>query len=78
MAGPVNFSLSGHWNCLMTKAAPRLSRFYTKTDIAEHLGVSTRTVSRLIDAGELRAHHLGGSVRIAEEDAVSFVAARRR
>jgi excisionase family DNA binding protein len=40
--------------------------------------VSTKSISRRIKSHELRAHRVGRSVRIAEEDAHAFMAARRR
>ncbi len=51
--------------------------FFTVTDVAEHLGVATRTVRRWIDDGQLIAHHFGRAVRIAEEDLRTFLAAHR-
>ncbi len=51
--------------------------FFTVSDVAEHLGVSTRTVRRWIEGGQLIAHHFGRAVRIAEEDVRAFLAAHR-
>jgi excisionase family DNA binding protein len=51
--------------------------FFTVSDVAEHLGVSTRTVRRWIDGRRLIAHHFGRAVRIAEEDLRAFLAAHR-
>ncbi len=49
--------------------------FFSVSDVAEHLGVSTRTVRRWIEDGQLIAHHFGRAVRIAEEDLRAFLAA---
>ena len=40
-----------------------LPRFLTVADCADRLSVSTRSIVRWIDAGELRAHRLGSQVR---------------
>jgi excisionase family DNA binding protein len=52
-------------------------KFYTIDDIADLLGVSTRTVRRAIERGELIAHKLGRAVRIAEADLKAFIAQHR-
>jgi|Tabmets5t2r1_1033131.scaffolds.fasta_scaffold477890_2 excisionase family DNA binding protein len=52
-------------------------RFYTKRDVAEQLDASTRTVSRWIERGDLKAHKLGRLVRIAGDDLDPFLASRR-
>jgi excisionase family DNA binding protein len=46
--------------------------------VALRLGVSVRTVRRLIAAGELPAHRIGRSVRVSADDLARFLAARRR
>jgi excisionase family DNA binding protein len=51
--------------------------FFTVPDVAEHLGVSARTVRRWIEGQQLVAHHLGRAVRISEQDLRAFLAARR-
>ena len=51
--------------------------FYTVPEVAQHLGVSTRTVCRWIKARQLVAHHFGRAVRISESDLRAFLAARR-
>lgn len=54
-----------------------LAQFLSVHALAERLSVSPKTVRRWIQAGHLRAHQLGRQIRICEEDAKSFAAARR-
>jgi excisionase family DNA binding protein len=51
--------------------------FFTVSDVAGHLGVSTRTVRRWVEGRQLIAHHFGRAVRIAEEDLRTFLRAHR-
>ncbi len=51
--------------------------FLTVRQVAERCGVSERTVRRWIKTGELRAHQLGRSVRVSEEDLAAFLAVHR-
>jgi excisionase family DNA binding protein len=53
-------------------------QFFTISDIAEMLRVSTRTVRRWIDSRQLISHGFGGVVRIAEPDLRAFLALHRR
>jgi excisionase family DNA binding protein len=46
--------------------------------IASRLGVSAKTVRRLIDRGELAVHRIGRLLRVSEADLRSYVARRRR
>lgn len=62
----------------MPKRSPPFPICLSISEVAERIGVSTKTISRAIQAGELRSHRVGRLVRIAEEDAASFLAARRR
>jgi excisionase family DNA binding protein len=52
-------------------------KFYTIVQVAEILEMSTRSVRRLIAAGELPVHRFGRSVRIAETDLRAFIAVHR-
>jgi excisionase family DNA binding protein len=68
--------------CLRRRGRPRPQvpeplRFFTVAEVAERLQVSTRTIRRWIENGELVAHHLGGTVRIAENDFTAFLAIHR-
>jgi excisionase family DNA binding protein len=51
--------------------------FFTMGEVANSLSLSTRTVRRWIDAGDLIAHRLGTIVRIAEPDLRAFLAVHR-
>jgi excisionase family DNA binding protein len=65
----------------MTQPAPparhSATRLLTIQATADHLDLSTKSVRRLISRGELVAHRIGRSVRIAEEDLRVFLAQRR-
>jgi excisionase family DNA binding protein len=54
-----------------------VGKFYSIDEVAELLGVSTRTVRRSIKRKELVAHKLGRPVRIAEADLKAFIARHR-
>jgi excisionase family DNA binding protein len=56
---------------------PTLRRFYTIQEVSDSLEISSRTVSRWIARGELIAHQLGRSVRIADDDLRAFLVRRR-
>ncbi|WP_423890321.1 helix-turn-helix domain-containing protein [Bradyrhizobium sp.] len=53
-------------------------QFFTISEVAEMLRVSTRTVRRWIDSGQLVAHVVVSVVRIAESDLRAFLALHRR
>ena len=52
---------------------PAPALLLTIEDVADRLAVSTRTVRRLIEAGELAVHRIGRAVRIAEADLQSYL-----
>jgi excisionase family DNA binding protein len=52
-------------------------RFFTIPNVAESLSVSTRTVRRWLDAGELIAHRFNGVLRISDTDLHAFLARHR-
>jgi excisionase family DNA binding protein len=62
----------------MTAGSPDRRRFFSVSHIAEHLDVSTKTVRRWIEAGQLHVHRFGRRVRIADDDLAAFIALRRR
>lgn len=45
--------------------------------VAKRLGVSIKTVRRIIDRGELPVHRVGRLLRISEADLAEYVVARR-
>jgi excisionase family DNA binding protein len=49
-----------------------LTKFYTVDQVADALGVSSRSVRRWIKSGKLVAHRFGGAVRIANGDLKAF------
>lgn len=53
------------------------SRFLTVGEVARTLRVSTMTVYRLINAGELEAVRVGRSFRLREEEVDRYLAAAR-
>jgi excisionase family DNA binding protein len=57
--------------------AASVGKFYSIGEVAELLGVSTRTVRRAIERKDLVAHKLGRPVRIAEADLKIFIARHR-
>ena len=52
-------------------------KFFTISEVAECVSVSTRTARRWIERGELVAHRFGATVRIAETDLRVFLAQHR-
>lgn len=54
-----------------------VSRFFTVSQIAELLSVSTRSVRRWIAAGELLAHKFSRQVRVSEADLRTFLEVHR-
>jgi excisionase family DNA binding protein len=52
-------------------------KFFTIAEVAERLSVSTRTIRRWIEAGDLVVHRPGSVVRIAEGDFRAFLAVPR-
>jgi excisionase family DNA binding protein len=66
----------------MTKARTTTGRdarmnLLTVKDVAARLSVSTKSVRRWIDQGELAVHRLGRQLRITEEDITMFLRVRR-
>jgi excisionase family DNA binding protein len=59
------------------KGARTIPIFHTREQVAKRLLISQRSVDRMIKAGELRAHKIGGQVRISEEDFLAYVASTR-
>jgi excisionase family DNA binding protein len=51
----------------------RRPRILAVADVAHRLDVSTKTVRRWIEQGDLRVHRLGRQLRISEEDLSAFI-----
>ena len=62
----------------MATSPSRLAPLLSVPAAAERLGISIRTVRRMIDAGELHVHRLGRSIRISEEDIVLLLLRSRK
>lgn len=58
----------------MKQALAATEAALNKRQAAERVGVSHRTISRLIDAGQIRAFKVGSQVRILESDLDKYVA----
>jgi excisionase family DNA binding protein len=60
----------------MTKpaSAPRL---FSIADIAAFMTVSTKTVRRMVERGELPVHRIGHQLRVTESDLERFLAMNR-
>lgn len=56
---------------------PNRSPMLTLADAADFVGVSTRTLRRKIQAGELTAHRFGRLLRISEADLTAFLEEHR-
>lgn len=56
----------------------RLPHLFSVDQVAEQLGVSSKTVRRWIERRELHVHQLGRQLRVAEEDLSAFLNARRK
>lgn len=56
--------------------AEERARFLTVAEVADLLRVSSMTVYRLIEAGDLRALRVGKSYRISNDDFESFLGPR--
>ena len=61
-----------------TVQSPRAQPLLDIPAVAARLGVSSKTVRRHIDRGDLAVHHIGRLLRVSEEDLASFVARRRQ
>ena len=63
----------------VSKASHNLVQiFLTIREVAKRLAVSTRSVHRLIAAGDLPTHRFGKSVRVSELDMERYIASCRR
>jgi excisionase family DNA binding protein len=60
-----------------TAPSTRVPQMLSIRQVAERYGVCTKTVSRWIKSQGLHSHKIGRTIRIAEEDAMTFMTARR-
>ncbi len=60
----------------MSNVANNSSEFMTVSEVADLMRVSSMTVYRLINAGEIRAARVGKSYRIRESDVDQYLADR--
>ena len=58
----------------MTTNSNRMPRLLSVAEVAQHLDVCVKTVSRLIKAGALPTHRVGHQIRIAETDLGIYLA----
>jgi excisionase family DNA binding protein len=58
--------------------SPRLPKLINVPAAAEALGVSEKTVRRLIDTKSLRIYRIGRRVLIAEDDLAAYLAQARK
>lgn len=52
-------------------------RLLTVRDVAARLGLSTATVYKLVNGGELAHHRVANAIRVAPADLEAFLARRR-
>lgn len=52
---------------------PEPIRWMSTGEVADYLGVNTRTLYRMIDEGELPAYKFGRVIRLQETDVVAFI-----
>jgi excisionase family DNA binding protein len=57
----------------MTAAPACFPELLSIGEVAKRLKLSTKTIRRWIERGELRVYRLGGQIRIAERDLVAFL-----
>ena len=51
----------------------KLQQHYSINEVAKRFDVSPKSVRRWISKGKLKAHKIGGSVRIPQEELVKFI-----
>ncbi len=61
----------------MSKPSTRLQTMLSIKEVAQRIGVSTKTVRRWIESRELHVHRLVRVLRVSEEDLSSFLGGRR-
>jgi excisionase family DNA binding protein len=56
---------------------PAKLRLLSVETVADDLSVSTKTIRRLIDDGELRAYRIGRALRVSEDEVRQYLNRRR-
>jgi excisionase family DNA binding protein len=69
--------MSAYLGSLSNRTRPEDPAMLTRDQVASYLCVSTRTLDRLIQAGEIPAYRIGGHRRFRREDLDSFIDSRR-
>lgn len=52
-------------------------RLHSLAEVADRLGVSIKTVRRILARGDLPAHRIGRLLRVSDDDIERFIAATR-
>jgi excisionase family DNA binding protein len=55
------------------RAMARASEWLSTTDAKDRLGITLRTLYKLIDEGQLPAYKIGRVIRLREEDVATFI-----
>lgn len=61
-----------------TPRQPTRKQFLTVSEVAQELGISERSVWRLIEQGVLPVYNFGGSTRIKRADLDTYIAQSKR
>ena len=56
---------------------PAVKLLYTPAEVCSHLGLGRTVVYEFLRTGELPSIRFGRAVRVAHEDLIAFIAARR-
>ena len=64
----------------MTKSSkvPSIPKLHSLNVVADRLGLSPRSVRRLIDDGTLPSFKIGGAIRLSDDDLVALIARSRQ
>jgi excisionase family DNA binding protein len=62
----------------MATPASEMPRLLSVDGTANALGLSPKTIRRMIDRGDLPVHRLGRAIRLAEHDVIAYLARTRK
>jgi excisionase family DNA binding protein len=68
----------GQYMCKGKSNSQQVHKFLTIQEVADELGISERSVWRLIEEGELLSHKFGASTRVKREDLDAYIDRSRR